>query len=206
MSWNFNSNAGGGKKAEFTKFPTGITKIRILDNAPNIRWVHWMPQFNRSINCPGNKVCPICEIRQQQKANNENYSYNMSRRFAMNIYNFETKKVEIMEQGVNFFEDLRDLKGDLEDEGKELQNAVVKVRRRGTGKDDTSYRLDIEEYNPVNLEELKEEIIDLDEFLKPNEPNDILRLVNGESWDEVFSKEEGEKEPQDSEDERVEVR
>lgn len=180
MSWNFSTNNG---KAEFTKFPVGITRIRIIDETPHIRWVHWMPAHKRTVNCPG-KDCPICEIRRQQRTNKEPYTYGVSRRFTMNIFNYETGKIEIMEQGITFFEDLRDLKNDLEEENKTLQDAIIKVRRRGTGKDDTSYRLDIDGQAEEDLP--AEEITDLIEYFKPHTSEQILRLVNGETWEEVF--------------------
>ncbi len=201
MSWNFDT--GNGRKAEFTKFPVGVTKIRVLDEAPFIRWMHWLQKFSRGINCPG-KDCPICAIRKQQKANQEQYTYNMSRKFAMNIYNFETDKTEIMEQGINFFEDLRDLKADVEEDGNRLQDAVIKVRRRGTGKDDTSYRLDVEEISSVDLSQFEEDLIDLSEFFAPHNPEDVMRLLDGESWEDVFGKPGSESDEEI--DERVEVR
>lgn len=190
-SWNFDTPGGNGTKAEFTKFPAGITKIRILDDAPNVRWTHWLQQHKRSVNCPG-KGCPICEVRRQQKANKEPYTYAMGRRFAMNIYNLETGKVEIMEQGIGFFEDLRDIRTDLESQGADLRNAILKVRRRGTGKDDTSYRIDIEEIKVLSADELKaltDQRIDLDEYFKPHTNEQVLRVISGEAWDAVMKTE-----------------
>lgn len=191
--WNFDSNSGGGK-LEFTKFPAGITRIRIIDDEPIQRWVHWMPKLSRSVNCPG-KGCPICEIRRQQKANKESYTYGMSRRFAINIINRETNQVEIMEQGITFFEDLRDIMQDLKDEKNlTLKDVDLKVRRRGTGKDDTSYRIDVDEIRPMSEDDEKmiQDKFDLEKITEPNKPEDILRLVNGESWDEVFKKQDEE--------------
>lgn len=205
--WNFDTNTGGnGKKAEFTKFPAGITKIRVLDDAPNIRWTHWLQQHKRSVNCPG-KGCPICEIRKQQKANKEPYTYAMGRRFAMNIFNLETNKVEIMEQGVGFFEDLRDVMNDIQSDGNVLKDAILKVRRRGTGKDDTSYRIDKEDVQPLSAEELakfQEDSIKLDEYFKPHTNEQILRIISGEAWDEVMKSEQ--EEPTNTESEDFEVR
>lgn len=181
QGWNFdsgNQGSGGGKKQNFTKFPVGVTRIRVLDDAPNVRWVHWMPQFSRSVNCPG-RGCPIDEIRKQQKANGEPYSYNMSRRFAINIYNHDTGLQEIMEQGIGFMEDLRDLMTDLQANGKSLNDVILKVRRRGTGKDDTSYRVDIDVEEPMSVVEqsAKNEKIDLTEYFKPHTPEQILELL-----------------------------
>ena len=180
MSWDF--NASNNNKTEFTKFPVGVTKIRILSEAPHLRWVHWLTQHRRTVNCPSND-CPICEIRNKQRKNEEPYTYNSSRRLTMNIFNYDTGHIEVMEQGVTFFEDLRDLKNDLEEEGNTLQDAIIKVRRRGSGKDDTSYRLDIEE---LTNEPIPENLTNLKEFFKPHTPEQIERLINGESWEEVF--------------------
>lgn len=191
--WDFNLDGEGGssKKAEFTKFPVGITRIRVLDNAPDVRWTHFLNQFKRSVNCPG-KGCPICEIRKNQKANKEPITYAMGRRFAVNVFNLETGKTEICEQGVGFFEDLRDLKDELEDKGKKLSDAIIKVKRRGTGKDDTSYRLDIDSISPLSEDELAkydEDKVVLGEYFKPHTNEQILRLVKGEAWDDVMKSE-----------------
>jgi hypothetical protein len=185
--WDFDSSSNS-QKAEFTKFPVGITKIRILDSEPHQRWTHWMPKNKRSVNCPG-KGCPICEVRKQQKANKEPYSYAMGKRFSMNIFNLETGKVEIMEQGKTFFEDLRDVMVDLREQGKNLSDAILKVRRRGTSQEDTSYRIDIEEVQPmtnIEKENFESKKIKFDEFFKPHESDKILQVMNGKPWDEVM--------------------
>lgn len=142
----------------------------------------------RSINCPG-KGCPICEIRKQQKANKEPYTYAMGRRFSMNIINQETGKLEIMEQGIGFFEDLRDLRTDLKEQNLNLIDVDIKVRRRGTGKDDTSYRLDIADKKELTSEqiELTENKTNLQEYFKENTNEQILRLINGENWEDVMN-------------------
>ena len=197
-TWDFD-NSTGGSKADFTKFPTGITKIRVLDSAPHIRWIHWMNNLKKSITCPGNG-CPICNIRKKQKEAGEDYTYNMTRRFAMNILNRETGKIEIMEQGITFFQDLKDLAEELAEENKLLIDADLKVKRRGTGKDDTSYRIDIDEEYELsdNDKKLMEEMKDLEEYFKPTTPEQIQRLINGESWEDVMSSSEEvkEKEPE----------
>jgi hypothetical protein len=193
FSWDVDSNTGGtggGDKANFAKFPEGITKIRVIDEAPYQRWTHFMKKFKRSINCPG-KGCPICEIRRAEKQNKMPYSHAMAKRFALNIINRETNRVEIMEQGKTFIQDLVDLMGDLrEDGGKTLLDADIKVRRRGLGQDDTTYRLDIDSVSA--LSDIDKDLIDkkrikLDEYFKPHTPEQILRLLNGEAWEDVMA-------------------
>ena len=203
MSWNLqNESSTSGGKAEFTKFPEGITKIRIVDEQPHIRWAHWVQKISRSVNCPG-KGCPICEIRRQQKANKEPYTYGMTRRYALNVLNRETGSVEIMEQGITFFEDLRDLLEELESEGKTFFDVDLKVKRRGTGKDGTTYRIDLDEECPLSEEDQKkidEGKIDLNEFFKPHTVEQLTRLVNGEEWSDIIASSNN-----DDEDEKVEI-
>ncbi len=187
-TWDF---GGSSSKTEYTKFPVGITHIRVIDDVPFVRWTHWVPKFNKSVNCPG-QGCPICDVRKKQKAAGLDYTYGASRRIAINIINRETGKIEIMEQGITFFNDLRDLMSDLKEQGLKLSDVDIKVRRRGQGKDDTSYRLDIDKEYPLSDSEL--ELIktkpDLSTHFKPHTVEQLQRLINGESWDDIFSKSE----------------
>lgn len=191
--WNFEkSSKGNGKETKYTKFAVGITKIRLLNEAPESKWIHWMPKFNKAITCPG-KGCPICEIRRQQKTNGQTPTYNMSRRLIMNVLNLDTNQVEVMEQGVTFYEDLRDLKEDIIAKGKELPDAILKVKRRGDSKDDTSYRIDVDAIAPLTKEEMdkhRESMVDLKEFTAPHEIDQILELLSGKAWEDVFKRDE----------------
>lgn len=188
MSWNLeapsNGGASSGEKKNFTKFAEGITFIQLIDNAPNVRWVHWLPQHRRSITCSG-RGCPICEIRNKQKANGEKQTYGMSRRFAMNVYNHDTKQVEIMEQGKTFFEDLRDLVDEVVAEGKNPSDVVFKVRRRGTTQEDTSYRIDIDgSKSAAKYDENK--VTELSEYFKPITNEQALAIVQGMAFDDAM--------------------
>lgn len=209
--WDFEAGNGGGQKQNFTKFPQGVTRIRVLDSAPNIRWSHWMPQFQRSVNCPG-RGCPIDEIRRQQKANGEPYSYNMTKRFAMNIYNHDTNQAEIMEQGITFMEDLRDIMTELRESGKSLQDVILKVRRRGSNQNDTSYRIDVDVEEPLSApeESALDAKVDLEEYFKPHTPEQILALLQVREgtlqdyqakWTEIMS--DGESEEATTNDEEI---
>ena len=94
-----------------------------------------------------------------------------------------------MEQGVTFFQNLKDLMVDLAEEGKSLKDVDIKVRRRGTEKEDTSYRLDIDKEYPMDENDLAliKNKQDLSIFFAPNTPEQIIRIVAGESWDDVMS-------------------
>lgn len=190
--WDLDTGSNGsGTKTEFTKFPEGITRIRIVDEAPFQRWTHWQQKHKRSINCPG-KGCPICDIRRNEKANKMPPTQAIAKRFAINVINRETNRLEILEQGKTFFEDVRDLMEDLKKEGKKLSDADFKVRRRGTTKDDTSYRVDIDEKYPLSDADLKllENRVDLQAYFTPHTNEQILRILNGEAWEDVMKREE----------------
>lgn len=195
--WDFDKT---DDKVEFTKFPEGVVKIRVVGLSPKTRWTHWMPKNMRSVTCPGNKTCPICAIRQIQKSNGEPYTYAMGRRIAIQIINRNTGKLEIMEQGVNFFEELKDIMGILAGKDKKLIDVDIAVRRRGTGKDGTSYRLDLdEEYEITDKDKvLMEEMMDLDEFFKEHTPEQILAVLDGADWNETMYPKDTEEETEEA--------
>lgn len=187
MSWDLDNGTSNTDKAEFTKFDEGVTVIRLAEDNPSVRWTHWMPIPRRSATCPG-KGCPICDIRNVQKANNEPLSYNVARRFALQILNRSTGKLEIMEQGITFFEDLKDVRAMIHEKGKDILDVDIAVRRRGTGKDNTSYRLDPEKEYKYTEEDIKmlEKTVDLNEYFTPHTPEQLTRVINGEDWNEVM--------------------
>jgi len=185
--WDFNENKD---KLEFTSFPEGITRIRILSAEPKMAWTHWIMKEKRSIICPG-RGCPICQIRKQQKEDKQPQTYSVTRRLRIYVYNYDTERIEILEQGITFFEELADMKKELEKEGKLLSGAIFKVKRKGTGKETTSYRIDLDSYEEVDLSDDKyslEKFQKLSEMFQPHEPKDILRILDGETWNDVFAK------------------
>lgn len=187
MGWDFESNSGSDNKVEFTKFEEGVTVIRLAEDNPNVRWVHWMNAHRRSATCPG-KGCPICDIRNAQKNNNEPITYPVSRRFAIQVLNRNTGKLEIMEQGITFFEDLKEVRSIIQEKGKDIFDVDISVRRRGTGKDNTTYRLDPGEEYKFTEEDIKllEGIMDLDAFFVAPTIEQITKVVQGEDWNETM--------------------
>lgn len=175
---------GDGNKVDFVKFPEGVTHIRVLDAIPETRWTHWVPSIKRSVTCVG-KGCPICEIRKQQKANGEKQTYSMVKKYALNVINRTTGNVEILDQGKTFFEDLRDLVFDNGD----LREYDIKVRRRGTGKNDTSYRCDALDKEDLSEsdEKLTNDKVDLKEYFKPFENEELVKIINGASLDNIYN-------------------
>lgn len=194
VSWDLDAgnNSGGNDKVEFIKIPEGLTRVRIVDEAPYQRWTHFLRKQRRSVNCPG-RGCPICEIRKQEKAQGlKVFTYDMAKRFVFHVINRETKKLEILEQGKTFVQDLKLLMTDLKEEGLTFMDADIKIRRTGMTKDDTVYRLDIGARTELTVEEKKllTAKLDFEQYFAPHDPDKILRVLNGEEWNDVMKKEE----------------
>lgn len=201
-SWNLESGGdGGGNKQEYTTFPQGVTRIRVIDEVPVKKFIHWIQEQKRAVTCPG-RGCPICEIRKRQKTNKEPQTYNMAKRLGMQVINRETGNREIMEQGITFYKDLEDVMENLDDDGHDLIDADLKVKRRGTGKDDTTYRIDPDAVTPLSEsdKELIAEKINLEDFFKPHPPEMIQRIIDGEKYDEIIGDYMGNKKKEESED------
>lgn len=206
--WNLeDSGSDSGVKQEYTTFPVGITRIRVIDEVPVKKFIHWIQDQKRAVTCPG-RGCPICEIRRRQKANKEPQTYNMAKRLGMQVINRETGNREIMEQGITFYKDLEAVMEDLADDEQELIDADLRVKRRGTGKDDTVYRIDVDKVEPLSESDkaLIAEKVDLEEFFKPHPPEMIQRIIDGEQYDEIIGEymNKGKKE-ESADDEEFEV-
>lgn len=190
----FESKGGSGSgKTEYTKFPEGITRIRIMDAIPHSRWTHWIPASllvgvtgkGRSVNCPGHG-CPICALRKAAKAAKETPKYGLGQRFTINVYNVDTKRIEIMEQGKTFFEELRD---DFQKTYGDTRKYDIRVKRKGTGQDDTSYRLDKDEEYEISDDVKKlyeEKKVNLVDYFKPHTVEQITDIIAGKPWNEVM--------------------
>lgn len=191
LGWNLNDNngGGGGNKSSFTRFPEGITRIRVLlaeGEAPFMRWAHWMPQFQRKVTCPGN--CPIDELIRIAKANKQTPTYQNSRNFSLNIWNYDTNKAEILEEGITMIEALQDgieevIADYLEDNpGADVRvsDFVLKVRKKmgSTGKN--TWRVTLDTVAPMEEEVEKAFInrVNLVEYFKKPTNEQIRELLS----------------------------
>ena len=99
----------GSNETNYIKFQDGNNQLRILDAEPKAIWVHWLANANNgkglSVVCLG-KDCPMCAKYRYDKANNVNTRDRLSRQFVINVYNRNTKRVEILQKGKSIFETL----------------------------------------------------------------------------------------------------
>lgn len=197
-SWDEVTKEGGGNfnKTDFTKLQNGITELRFLDPEPFVRWAHWMPNCKRNISCIG-AGCPICESIKQAKSIGTKAIYNSNRKFAMHVLNLTTGKVEILEQGKNFFAQLHALHEEMGD----IRNYNIKIKTQNAGSTDVIYTLMPTAPKPLTEEEIEltKELKPFDEIFKKPTKEQIIDLMSGKSPEEVFGSKTSE------EDEKVEV-
>lgn len=193
QGWNLDAGGSQSKKNSFTKFPEGVTRIRILDQVPFMRWTHWLPQFSRKITCPG-FGCPIDELIKKAKSNGEQAPYASSRAFSLNIWNLDTQQREIMEEGVTMFEQLKNAIEDaLEDnKGKSINDFVFKVRKRMGSNGRATWTVSLDSVSQMSENEIlaQAESVDLAELFKAPTIEQIheLLMVQAVSKDEYVAR------------------
>lgn len=198
--WDALQDDNTGAKNSFTKFNAGeITQIRCIMTEPTVRWSHFIPSAKRSVTCLG-KGCPVCDARELAKSQGVDAKFTTSKKFAIVIYNYKTKQVEILEQGKAFFEQLYSFHTEIGDIG----TYDIKVKRIGE-KTNTTYTLipcQVSDFKVLDDEGNEIEIGELPDLHKqfaPPTKQQMLELMDGKTPNEVFSVK------QDEEDESFEV-
>ena len=190
--------SGSSTKTEFTKLQNGVTELRFLDEEPFVRWAHWMNNCKRNVSCIG-ADCPICQSIKIARQTGTKPPYTSNRKFAMHVYNFNTKKVEIIEQGKTFFTQLHALHEEIGD----ITKYNIKVKTQNAGSTDVMHTL-----MPCAPSELTDDIKELcneenlkpfDEIFKKPSKEQIMDLMAGKSPEEVFAS----KVEENTEDEKI---
>jgi hypothetical protein len=183
ISWEDVAGSGSNEEGKlgFFKLEAGKTAIiRIVDDEPLTRWTHWINSAGRSVVCISEKNgCPCCIANKEAKeAGLKDKPFSNSKKHTIHIINKSTNRLELLEQGNEFFETLlgyREAMGDL-------QGFDLKIIRTGTKKS-TKYTIVPMPATPLTDEEkaLLEGKINLKEDLKPPTREQILELIAGKS-------------------------
>lgn len=169
----------------FMSFPEGISNIRPLNDVPFTRWQHWIPQAKRSVTCIGKaNGCPICELNAAASELDEQKPYSASKKHSIFVVDRSDGKVKVLEQGNNFFQDLKFL---MQDEGP-INTYDIQIRRVGMGFNDTTYRAKKTVNTPLTDEELAVTLPELSDFFAAPTREQMLRLMNGDDPKDVFGK------------------
>lgn len=184
MGWAEVMGEKTSEKIPYTKFETGSTMIRVLDNEPYSYWSHWLNKQQTSVACL-KRDCPICGVIAQMKANKETPIYTSSQRHAIRIWNYTTNQMEIMIQGKNFFSQLLTLHKEIGD----ITTYDIKVVRKGQGTDTTYTLLPS---TPKEFDTNDKTIVDVDmaEQFSPPTREEMLLLMEGLTWAEINGNEE----------------
>ena len=170
-------------KTEFTKLQNGVTELRFLDDEPFVRWAHWLQIAKRNISCIG-AGCPVCESIKASKSAGSKPQYSSNRKFAMHVLNLSTGKVEILEQGKNFFAQLHALHEEIGN----IKGYNIKVKTQNAGSTDVIYTLmpcapkELTEEEQALIGELKP----FDEIFKKPTREQVIELMSGKSPEDVF--------------------
>ncbi len=191
MAWNdvgqSEGSGGSGNKVNYAKLKTGVNTGRILDDHPESRWTHWIPQANGgrglSVDCLGTSTCPVCAAMAEDKTANRKARYTSRKQHAINWLNRETGEVEILEQGQKVFGGLKIL---LEQMG-DLRNYDVKIVRTGETFNNIDYNvLPVFPPTPLTDAEKGMEKYEADVLKKSFTAEQIEQFLAGATMDDVF--------------------
>jgi len=189
MSWLEVEGTGGSSdesKIDYLKFEAGKGKetvMRVMDEAPVSKWRHWLASANRSVSCCG-KGCPVCASMKLAKAAGVKSPYGSTMKHTLHVINKKTGKLELLEQGKTFFDQLLAYKTNIGD----LRDYDIKVIRTGEKKD-TTYTMIPMQASGLTKEELalyEANKFDIADLIKAYTPEQTKGFMEGKSAEEIF--------------------
>jgi hypothetical protein len=187
-----NNNSGSDKaKVAYVKLtPNEVVKLRIVDEQPESRWVHWVQSANKGkglgIKCPG-KGCPLCADMAEKRKAKQPQRYSCSKSHALNVINRGTGKIEVLDKGNKIFESLLNILKQMGD----LRNYDITITTTKTGSEATNVTYTVlPTFPPTPLTSAEKEMIerdryDLKELTKGFTIEQINKLVAGATIEEV---------------------
>lgn len=187
MSWNEVGAKGFGdeKKTAYVKME-GTVKLRVMDAEPSTYWTHWIPQINAgkggSVDCLG-KGCPVCKIIAEDKKNGMPKKYSSTKKHMLNVINRATNTIEILNAGETVFDGLKQIMTQMGD----LRNMDVSITRTGAAKQTKYAVLPVYPPTPLTADERAMDLYVLEEAHKPLTGEQVIMLLGGKSYKEIFA-------------------
>lgn len=187
-----NNNSGSDKgKVNYVKLTPGeVVKLRIVDEQPESRWVHWVQSANKGkglgIKCPG-KGCPMCADMAEKKRAKQPQKYSCTKSHALNVINRGTGQIEVLDKGNKIFEQLLNMLKQMGD----LRNYDITITTTKTGAEATNVNYSVlPTFPPTPLTSAEKEMIetsryDLKELTKGFTIEQINKLITGATIEEV---------------------
>ncbi len=133
MSWNDVMGTGGGKteKDELFIGPNSTKLVHILlapGEEPVSYWTHFIPDSTgktkgKVVICPGKAICPACKAAK----------FRTKRVHAINVWDYESKSVKILEQGNQVMQQLSMINDQFNCKQCGWDNIDISIRRIGDG-------------------------------------------------------------------------
>lgn len=196
MGWNdlLNTQTQQGNKEEvkYTKLNVGITKLRILDDEPYTRYTHWIQSANAGkgsgVDCIG-RDCPVCAEIRKAKSQGAKSKYSNTRSNAINVYNYNTGEVEILDKGMKIFQAIATIASQMGDP----KNYDINITRTGEGFGNITYNV-LPVFPPTEMsDEVKakaENKYNIREIRKPLNMTQVQMLIDGKSIADVTKTED----------------
>lgn len=172
MGWGDVNQAKGGSQDEIQLTPNTARTVHVLlkpGEEPLSFWTHYIPskvagKKGRVVICPGKDQCPACAAG----------AYQTRRRHAINVYDYETRAVKILEQGAKVFQQLRMI---FEQYGS-FDTIDVSIKRVGDRRDNTDYIvIPIPRAEPFDKELIKHGVFPLEAHKAPFSPEQIETII-----------------------------
>jgi hypothetical protein len=192
MGWNDiqGNTSTDENKVDYVKFEEGkATVIRILDEEPVSKWRHWLKVANRSVTCCG-RECPVCDSIKRAKSAGLTPVFSSTKKHTMHILNRTTGKVELLEQGKTFFDQLLVYKENMGD----VRDYDIKVIRTGKEKQ-TTYTMIPMPASGLTAEEVavyEANQVDIDLLIAPYTYEQTLGFMEGKTAEEIFKNDKDE--------------
>lgn len=135
-------NNNNSKDVKYFKAQQGVHIVRILDDGPHSRFIHWIQNANKgkgvSIDCIGAN-CPVCaQIKAERDAGQKQPTYIKRFVHSINVYTKkqngqDVNEVQVLEKGNNVFLPMKDSMAVLEAMGlgSDLMNVDLMIQVSG---------------------------------------------------------------------------
>ena len=165
-------SGGGGDKDHLIITPNTAKLLHILvkdDEEPHSYWTHYIPskvpaKKGRSVRCPGRDICPACA----------DGSFKTARRHSINVYDYESKAIKILEKGNTVFEQLKMIKDQYGSFGK----VDVSIKRSGEGKSTTYMAIPIPRMEPFDEALVAQGKFSLEAMKPAHTPEQIEKIIH----------------------------
>jgi len=177
MSWG-DVDAKSGKRdpdvLEIAPNTTKLAHVLLPDTEdPVSYWTHYIPNKSPTgpkgavVICPGKSICPACASG----------TYRTKRVHAINVWDYESKGVKILEGGNSIFQPLKQIR----DQIGTLLSVNISIKRMGSGIDTTYSVIPIPMMSPFDQSQIRG-VFPILELRIPNTVEKVATVIENMGW------------------------